>query len=145
MTAALDAREWDLVISDHSMPGFSATAGLALLRERGIDLPFIIVSGTIHEEAAVDAMAAGAGDYVFKDNLARLVPAIERELRDAVTPATRREAELALREGEAPLHAVMANVVDAIVTTDSMGTIESVNPPAGHRSAYPASVPAARG
>jgi diguanylate cyclase (GGDEF)-like protein/PAS domain S-box-containing protein len=139
MGAALDSGQWDLVISDHSMPGFSANAGLALLHERGIDVPFIIVSGTIHEEAAVEAMAAGAGDYVFKDNLARLVPAIERELRDAVTRATQREAELALRESESRLQAVMANVVDAIVTTDAMGTIESVNPGAEHLFGYRAS------
>src|SRR3954447_6462783 len=85
MATALDSGPWDLVISDHSMPGFSATAALAILREREIDVPFIIVSGTIHEEMAVEAMAAGAGDYVFKDNLARLVPAIERELRDALS------------------------------------------------------------
>src|SRR5215218_7867793 len=84
MEAALDGRSWDLVISDHSMPTFSSVAALGLLRRKGfVDLPFIIVSGRIGEDAAVSAMKAGAHDYLMKDNLARLNSAIERELRQA--------------------------------------------------------------
>ena len=130
MRAALEEDEWEIVVSDHDMPRFSALAALELLRKAQIDVPFIIVSGAIGEETAVEAMAAGAGDYVMKDNLRRLVPAIERELREAATRATRREAELALREGEARLRAVMENVIDAILTVDSGGRIDSVNPAA---------------
>src|SRR5215207_7999894 len=101
MEAALDGRGWDLVISDHSMPAFSSTAALGLLRSKGlVDLPFIIVSGKIGEDAAVAAMKAGAHDYLMKDDLARLNTAIERELRDAEVRRERRRAEVALRASE---------------------------------------------
>ena len=97
MAAALDARSWDLVISDHNMPSFSAPAALKLLRDKGFDLPFIIVSGSIGEEAAVSAMKAGAQDYLLKGNLARLPAAIERELKDAAERRARRDAEEKIR------------------------------------------------
>jgi two-component system, NarL family, sensor histidine kinase UhpB len=101
MGAALEGRSWDLVISDHSMPAFSSSAALGLLRSKGfVDLPFIIVSGNIGEDAAVAAMKAGAHDYLMKDNLARLNTAIERELRDAEVRRERRRAEVALRASE---------------------------------------------
>src|ERR671911_1066248 len=101
MEAALDGRSWDLVISDHSMPAFSSSAALGLLRSKGfVDLPFIIVSGQIGEDAAVAAMKAGAHDYLMKDNLARLNSAIERELREAEVRRERRRAEVALRSSE---------------------------------------------
>jgi signal transduction histidine kinase len=80
---ALDNAAWDVVISDHSMPTFSSMHALQTLRTRDVDVPFIIVSGTIGEETAVEAMRAGAHDYVLKNNLARLGPAIARELGDA--------------------------------------------------------------
>src|SRR5918998_991909 len=101
MEAALDGRSWDLIISDHSMPAFSSLAALRLLRRKGfVDLPFIIVSGRIGEDAAVSAMKAGADDYLMKDNPARLNSAIERELRDAEVRRSCREAEAALRDSE---------------------------------------------
>ena len=80
---ALLDQTWQIVISDHAMPRFSAPEALEVLKESGRDLPFIIVSGTIGEEIAVEAMKAGAHDYIMKDNLSRLVPAVQRELRDA--------------------------------------------------------------
>src|SRR5439155_1730699 len=83
MAAALDRQTWDLVIADHSMPHFTGSEALALVRERGLDVPFICVSGTITEELAVAAMKAGASDWVTKGQLKRLLPAIERELREA--------------------------------------------------------------
>src|SRR5918994_7245538 len=101
MEAALDGHSWDLVISDHSMPAFSSSAALGLLRRKGfVDLPFIIVSGQIGEDAAVAAMKAGAHDYLMKDNLARLNTAIERELREADVRRERRLARVALRASE---------------------------------------------
>jgi len=100
MEAALATQPWDIVISDYSMPRFSASAALTLLQESGLDLPFIIVSGAIGEDAAVAAMKAGAHDWVMKSNLARLPPVIERELREAAGWRDRKRAEAALRESE---------------------------------------------
>jgi signal transduction histidine kinase len=98
MKAALDAETWDLVVSDYSMPSFSAPAALNVLQQSGLDLPFIIVSGAIGEDAAVAAMKAGAHDYVMKGNMARLAPVIARELREANIRRERRQAEQAFRE-----------------------------------------------
>lgn len=100
VAAALDTRTWDIVLSDYRLPGFSALDVLAMVRERGLDLPVVIVSGAIGEEAAVEAMHAGAHDYVMKDNIARLAPAIERELEEMAVHRHRREAEAALRESQ---------------------------------------------
>ena len=93
LEAALDRHPWDLVIGDYSMPHFSGTAALGMLRQRGLDVPYICVSGTITEELAVAAMKAGAHDYVTKGQLKRLLPAIERELREAQGRATLRATE----------------------------------------------------
>jgi PAS domain S-box-containing protein len=93
MTAALDRQSWDLVIGDHSMPHFGGLAALALVRGRTLDIPFICVSGTITEEMAVNAMRAGANDWVTKGQLKRLLPAIERELREAKGRAALRATE----------------------------------------------------
>src|SRR5919112_21087 len=101
MEAALDEREWDLVVSDHSMPAFSSQAALELLRGKGFaDLPFIIVSGQIGEQVAVEGMKAGAQDYLMKNNLARLNTAIERELREAEGRRERRRAGEELQGSE---------------------------------------------
>ncbi len=97
MKAALEAGKWDIVISDYVMPRFSGLKALRVLQESGHDLPFIIVSGKIGEDIAVGAMKAGAHDYIVKGNLARLVPAIERELRDAETRRQRRRADEELK------------------------------------------------
>src|SRR5947208_12130094 len=98
MQAALDRQAWDLVIGDYSMPAFSGPAALALLRARDLDTPFIFVSGTIGEDVAVEALKAGAQDFLTKGNLRRLIPAIERELRDADVRRERRRAQSALLE-----------------------------------------------
>lgn len=95
--AALARQEWDVVISDYSMPQFSAPAALRLLQESGLDLPFIILSGAIGEDTAVAMMKAGAHDYIMKNNLARLIPAIEREIGEAEVRRERRRAQEALR------------------------------------------------
>ena len=96
MEAALETQLWDIVISDHAMPAFDGFAALSLVRQMDVDLPFILVSGTIGEDTAVAAMKAGAHDYLMKGNLARLVPAVERELRDAETRRERKKAEAEL-------------------------------------------------
>ena len=100
MSAAL-ATPWDIVLADYALPQFDAPSALQLLKASGSDVPFIIVSGAVGEEAAVAAMRAGAQDYVMKNDLARLVPAIHRELRDADDRRRRGQAEAALaRERE---------------------------------------------
>jgi two-component sensor histidine kinase len=99
MHAFLDRKAWDLVISDWSMPKFSALAALGILKEKRIDIPFIIVSGTIGEEMAVEAMRAGAHDFVHKDNFARLAPAVDRELRECKVREAHRQSDVALRRG----------------------------------------------
>ncbi|HUK32226.1 MAG TPA: response regulator [Candidatus Acidoferrum sp.] len=100
LKSSLAEESWDIVISDHSMPGFSGTVALKIVRDRQSDTPFIFVSGTIGEHTAVDAMRQGAHDYVMKGNLARLVPAIERELREAQHRREHRRSEQRLRQLE---------------------------------------------
>ncbi|HXF37510.1 MAG TPA: PAS domain-containing protein [Actinomycetota bacterium] len=97
---ALREGAWDLVLCDYRMGSFQAPDALAILQRRGVDVPFIVVSGTVGEDVAVEMMRAGAHDYLMKGNLARLVPAIERELRDAGVRRERRAAEARLREAE---------------------------------------------
>jgi PAS domain S-box-containing protein len=122
MEAALDGRGWDLVISDHGMPAFNSSAALALLRRKGfVDLPFIIVSGQIGEDAAVAAMKAGAHDYLMKDNLARLNSAIERELREADVRRERRRAEEKYRS-------IFENAVEGIFQSTVDGQFVTANP-----------------
>ncbi len=96
MDRALE-REWDIIISDYVMPLFGGLAALKAVRARDIDLPFIIVSGKIGEDVAVEAMKAGAHDYITKDNVKRLIPAVERELREAQVRRERKAGEEALR------------------------------------------------
>ncbi len=93
MESALSESEWDVIICDYSMPHFSAPEALENLRRLGMDIPFIIISGTVGEEEAVRALKAGASDYLTKDNLARLIPAIDREMQDAENRRARRVAE----------------------------------------------------
>lgn len=101
---ALREGSWDAVISDFSMPGFSGFDALVEVRNTGLDIPFIFVSGTIGEETAVAAMQAGANDYVMKENMNRLGPALERELAHAARRAAHRQAEAELSRFESQLH-----------------------------------------
>src|SRR5216684_3299481 len=98
MRDALRSQAWDVVVSDYSMPTFSAPAALALLREMGSDVPFIIVSGTIGEDTAVTALKAGACDFLVKGRLARFLPALERELRDVERRRERTRTQAVLEE-----------------------------------------------
>src|SRR6266851_2398479 len=92
MSRALDGKPWDLIICDFSMPKFGGRAALALCQQKGLDIPFISVSGVIGEEIAVEMMKAGAHDYMMKGNLARLVPAVRRELQAALERRERKQA-----------------------------------------------------
>lgn len=98
--AAALAKPWDAVVSDWSLPAFGAKEALKVLQARGLDLPFLIMSGTIGEETAVEAMRLGAHDFVLKDRLTRLPLALEREIREAKVRAERAKADAALRRSE---------------------------------------------
>jgi PAS domain S-box-containing protein len=118
MRAALQNDTWDVVLSDFRMPGFTAIDALAIFRESQLDIPFIIISGTIGEDAAVDALKAGAHDFLVKGRLARLVPAIERELREAGARKARRIAEEALRVSEERFRSLVNSMDDVVYTLD---------------------------
>jgi len=125
MRQALADECWDLVIADHSMPHFDAPGALAVLQRSGHDLPFIVVSGHIGEEQAVACMRAGASDYLTKDNLVRLVPVVERELREA---AQRRVAMAALDTSEERYRLLVENSADMITLQDRQGLITFASP-----------------
>lgn len=118
MAAAL-SEKWDIALSDYVLPRFSGPDALKLWRDRGIDLPFIIVSGKIGEDTAVNAMKAGANDYLIKGNISRLVPAVRRELREAEERRGKREAEEGLRLQSAALNAA----ANAIIISDPGGSV----------------------
>jgi two-component system, cell cycle sensor histidine kinase and response regulator CckA len=134
LSAALDEGGWDLVLSDYSMPGFSGANALELCRKKAFDTPFIIVSGRIGEEVAVDMMKAGASDYVMKDDLARLAPAINRELSAARERKIRRQAQLAM----AHLASIVETCDDAIISQTLGGTVLSWNSGAERMFGYAA-------
>jgi len=123
MSAQIKKQKWDIVIADYVMPKFSGLQALKVLRDSGLDLPFMIISGKIGEDTAVEAMKAGVHDYFTKDNLARLGPAIQRELKEAAVRRERKLAEEALR--------VQAQIIDqihdSVISTDLDGYVISWN------------------
>jgi PAS domain S-box-containing protein len=128
LRAALAAGPWQIILADYNLPNFSAPAALTILQASGLDIPFIIVSGGIGEDVAVAAMKAGAHDYVMKGNLQRLVPAVERELREAAVRASQREAKQALLESELRHRLLWETCPDAVLLMDPHGVIEFANP-----------------
>jgi signal transduction histidine kinase len=154
MQDALRAGTYDVIISDYSMPTFDALGALAVLHESGLDLPFIVVSGTVGEGSAVTALKAGAHDFIVKGNLARLVPAIERERREAALRGERRKMEAQLMASDRmasvgmlaagvaheinnPLAAVLANLY---VVREVLGDLQALS--AGVREASEAAADA---
>ncbi len=127
MKAALKEKTWDIVLSDYHLPRFTGLQALLLFKEAGIDISFILVSGMIGEELAVEAMKAGAHDYIMKGNLSRLVPAIERELREAGKRRKHRQMEYDLQKEKdrAGLFLEIAGVM--IVANDLEGKITLIN------------------
>ncbi len=123
MSSALQDRVWDVVTSDYNMPGFSAMSALDILQKSELDLPFIVVSGKIGEDQAVAAMKAGAHDYVMKQNLSRLGPAIERELRESDERKKRREAEVALKRQFSQFRTIF-DAMNAVIYVADMTTHE---------------------
>ncbi len=127
MKAAMEKQKWDVVIADYNMPQFDALAALRLVHESGRDLPFIVVSGSMGEDTAVAMMKAGAHDYVMKNDLVRLIPAVQRELGDAEVRRRRRLAEEALQQSEKRYRALYEDNPCMYFTTDAEGTVLSVN------------------
>lgn len=130
MRLALKTREWDVVIADHSLPRFSGEEALELTKECGFDAPFILVSGSIGEDAAVAALHAGADDCINKASLSRLVPAVLRSLAAAGARRERRNAERALRDSLDQLTALVTASPLAIVGLDLEGRVTLWNPAA---------------
>src|SRR5439155_19382704 len=128
LTAALADRAWDVVLSDYNLPRFNAPGALNILRESGLDLPFLIVSGGIGEDVAVAGMKAGAHDYLMKGNLHRLVTAVEPELREASNRASQREGKKALQESELRYRLLWETAPDAVLLMDADGCIHFANP-----------------
>ena len=117
----------ELILCDFNLPQFDAMKALAILKESGLEIPFIIVSGSIGEKAAVDSMRGGAQDYIFKDNLSRLAAAAVRELEAA---DQRRAGAQATEESATRLAAVIRTALDAVVSIDERGRIMAWNPQA---------------
>lgn len=132
LEAALQRQDWDVILADFSMPRFSGTDALHRVRARGLEVPFIFVSGTIGEDTAVQAMKSGAQDYIMKGNLKRVLPAVERELAEARMRRERREAERMLRK----LSRVVEQSAESVFITDPNGRIEYVNPAFEHLTGY---------
>ncbi len=109
MSAALADKAWDIILADYVMPQFSGLEALKVMQRSGIDLPFIVVSGKIVESTAIETMKAGAHDYIMKGSLAKLIPTVRRELREADERRKRNEAERALRESEERFRVALKN------------------------------------
>ena len=125
---AIDSRRFSLILADHSLPSFDGISALELARARVPDTPFLFVSGVLGEEVAIDRLKLGATDYVLKQRLDRLGPAVRRALTEAGERADRRRAEMALREGERMHRLILDSVKDqAIMTMDTEGVITSWN------------------
>jgi PAS domain S-box-containing protein len=132
LEAALDRQTWDIIIADYTLPKFNGLAALACVKERGLDLPFIIISDTSGEDIAVAALKAGAHDYILKNNLAHLVAAVERELREGEVRQARKRAEETLQENYQIMHAVFEGASDAIFVKDLQGRYVMINSAGAH-------------
>ncbi len=131
-----DGEPWELILSDYVMPRFRAPEALEILRGLGYDTPFIIISGKVGEDLVVEAMRSGAQDYIFKDNLARLNAAVERELREAGERRERRRVEAALRRTEEKYRSIFENSAGGIFQTATDGRLLTTNPAFAHMLGY---------
>ena len=127
MTAALKAQGWDLIISDYSLPRFNGIDALKTAKDHDPDIPFILVSGTIGEDIAVAAMKAGAHDYIMKDSLKRLIPAVKRELQDAQVRRAHRKSESDLKASRNMLQSIIDNATAVICLKDTQGNYNLIN------------------
>ena len=135
--SALEQSEYDVILSDFSMPGFNGLRALAVAREKHPDIPFVIVSGRIEDEAGAESLRAGATDYVLKDRIARLVPAIQRALDEQDESKQRQRAESARADSEAITGAILNAALDCVIVTDDQGRIIEFNPAAEKTFGHP--------
>lgn len=134
--ARLDA-DYDLIVSDYGLPSYDGLAALKAVRGRDLEIPFILVSGTVGEEVAIESLKAGATDYVMKNRLSRLGPVVRRALRECEERRQRRFAEISLRESEEKFRAIFQESLDLIMTIDGeTGLILQVNPAAQRNLGY---------
>ena len=128
----------DIVLADYNLPNFSGPEALHLLKSTGFDIPFLMMSGAVSEEMAVESMRAGAQDYVTKQNLTRLVPAVERELKEAIARRSKIAAEKALRASESRFHRLVEAMPLGLLIGDSRGRITYANSAVEHLLGYSA-------
>jgi PAS domain S-box-containing protein len=128
--------EPDLILSDYALPHFSGLKALQFLRKRELKIPFILVSATMGEETAVAAMRQGAADYLLKDRLARLGPAVKQALEQGKLRQDRERAEEATRESEERMRAVLESALDCVITMDHEGRVVEFNPAAEKTFGY---------
>lgn len=117
---ALESDRFDLILADYALPGFDGASALKIARAMCPDVPFILVSGSLGEELAIETIKQGATDYVLKQRLERLIPCVHRALREAQLERDRREMESALRESEARFRCYAENSSDVIWITDAL-------------------------
>lgn len=127
MAEALEAQAWDIIISDYSLPRFNGLEALRIAKNFDPDIPFILISGTIGEDIAVAAMKAGAHDYMMKDNLKRLIPAVKRELHDAQVRRAHRKSESDLKDSKDMLQSIIDNAAAVIYLKDTQGNYILIN------------------
>ncbi len=136
MSSAIDNEEWDIIITDYNMPEFSAPGVLKVVKNKKKDIPVIIISGAIGEEAAAEIMRQGARDYIKKENWARLIPAIEREVNEKLMRIKISKAESALQTSEKRYRSVVETANDAIITISDGGKILFVSHAVGKIFGY---------
>jgi two-component system cell cycle sensor histidine kinase/response regulator CckA len=133
---AVEGQSWDLVLCDHGLPGFASYAAQAIVHETSPELPFVILSGTIGEEATVEALRSGARDVVLKGNLSRIGLVVDRVLEEAHNRRRSRQAEAELRDSEARKSAMLDSALDCVLTIDHDGRIVDFNPAAERTFGY---------
>ncbi|TAK95890.1 MAG: response regulator [Verrucomicrobia bacterium] len=116
--AALEAGNFDVILSDYTMPGFDGRTALTLARKQQPNMPFIFVSGTIGEDAAIEALKNGATDYVLKHRLMRLIPAVDRALREVADRAEHQRADESMRQSEHKYRELFESLAEAAFLTD---------------------------